>query len=67
MTIIFHQTIKKEIVNINKKNTELGEVIKNSNLERKTKENITVCDLTETGVQDTTIARHTFDIATSNI
>ena len=31
------------------------------------KNDITVCDLTGTGVQDTAIARHTYDIANSNI
>ena len=35
----------------------------NPNLGRKSKDDITVCDLTGTGVQDTAIARHTFNIA----
>ena len=62
-----HHAIKKEIVDKNKKFKELGEIIKNPNLGRQTKNDITVCDLTGTGVQDTAIARHTFDIANSNI
>ena len=62
-----HHAIKKEIVDKNKKFKELGEIIKNPNLGRKTKNDITVCDLTGTGVQDTAIARHTYDIANSNI
>ena len=40
MTVIFHHAIKKEIVDINKKFTELEEVIKNPNLGRKTKDDI---------------------------
>jgi len=62
-----HHAIKKEIVDKNKKFKELGEIIKNPNLGRQTKNDITVCDLTGTGVQDTAIARHTYDIANSNI
>ena len=58
-----HHAIKKEIVDKNKKFKELGEIIKNPNLGRQTKNDITVCDLTGTGVQDTAIARHTYDIA----
>ena len=62
-----HHAIKKEIIDKNKKFKELGEIIKNPNLGRQTKNDITVCDLTGTGVQDTAIARHTYDIANSNI
>jgi len=58
-----HHAIKKDIINVNKKFVELGEVIKNPSLGRKSKDDITVCDLTGTGVQDTAIARHTFDLA----
>ena len=46
---------------------KLSNIIKNTNLWRQTKNDITVCDLTGTGVQDTAIARHTYDIANSNI
>ena len=49
-----HHAIKKEIIDKNKKFKELGEIIKNPNLGRQTKNDITVCDLTGTGVQDTT-------------
>ena len=42
---------------------ELGDVILNPGLGRKSKDDITICDLTGTGVQDTVIARFTFDIA----
>mgnify|MGYP001186814907 FL=1 len=57
-----HHAIKKQIVDINQRFTELGEIISNPELGRKTKEDITVCDLTGTGVQDTAIARHAFDL-----
>ena len=55
--------IKKNIVNSDYHYDELGNVILNPNLGRKSKDDITVCDLTGTGVQDTAIARHTFNIA----
>ena len=58
-----HHAIKKEIIDKNKKFKELGEIIKNPNLGRQTKNDITVCDLTGAGVQDTAIARHTYNIA----
>ena len=44
---------------------ELGTIIKNPSLGRKTENDITVCDLTGTGVQDTAIARYAFDLAKS--
>ena len=59
-----HHAINKNIVPVDKNYNELGNVILNPNLGRKNKEDITVCDLTGTGVQDTAIARHTFQIAT---
>ena len=57
------QEEKKELIDVNRQFIELGAVIKNPSLGRKSKEDITVCDLTGTGVQDTAIARHTFDLA----
>ena len=57
-----HHAIKKELIDINKKFIELGQIIKNPKLGRKSKEDITVCDLTGTGVQDTAIARYTFNL-----
>ena len=59
-----HHAINKNIVPSDKNYNELGNVILNPNLGRKNKDDITVCDLTGTGVQDTAIARHTFKIAT---
>ena len=36
------------------------------NLSRKNKEDITICDLTGTGVQDTAIARFTYNLCKTN-
>ena len=58
-----HHALEKNIVSSDYDYDELGNVILNSNLGRKSKDDITVCDLTGTGVQDTAIARHTFNIA----
>ena len=58
-----NHAIKKEFISVNKQFVELGNVIKNPSLGRNSKNDITVCDLTGTGVQDTAIARHTFDLA----
>ena len=58
-----HHALEKNIVSSDYNYDELGNVILNSNLGRKNKDDITVCDLTGTGVQDTAIARHTFNIA----
>ena len=58
-----HHALEKNIVSSDYNYDELGNVILNSNLGRKSKDDITVCDLTGTGVQDTAIARHTFNIA----
>ena len=58
-----HHALEKNIVNSDYHYDELGNVILNPNLGRKSKDDITVCDLSGTGVQDTAIARHTFNIA----
>ena len=58
-----HHALEKNIVSSDYNYDELGNVILNSNLGRKNKDDITVCDLTGTGVQDTVIARHAFNIA----
>ena len=55
-----HHAINKNIVPADKTYNELGNIILNPNLGRKNKDDITICDLTGTGVQDTAIARHTF-------
>ena len=43
--------------------TVYDQVILDPNLGRKNRDDITVCDLTGTGVQDTAIARHAYKIA----
>ena len=53
----------KNLISSNEKYYELGNIILDPNLGRKDKEDITVCDLTGTGVQDTAIARQTYEIA----
>ena len=58
-----HHAIKANVISPNKNFNELGDVILNPGLGRKSKDDITICDLTGTGVQDTAIARFTFDIA----
>jgi len=42
---------------------DLGKIIINPELGRKNNDDITVADLTGTGVQDTTIARYAYAIA----
>ena len=58
-----HHALEKNIVSSDNTYDELGNVILDSNLGRKSKDDITICDLTGTGVQDTAIARYTFNIA----
>ena len=58
-----HHAIKYNLVSSNKHYNELGNVILDPSLGRKSKEDITVCDLTGTGIQDTAIARETHEIA----
>ena len=58
-----HHAIKSNLVSSNEHYNELGNVILDPNLGRKSKEDITVCDLTGTGIQDTAIAREAFAIA----
>ena len=58
-----HHALEKNIISSDNTYDELGNVILDSNLGRKSKDDITICDLTGTGVQDTAIARYTFNIA----
>ena len=57
-----HHAIKKKLINSTQKFVEIGDIIKNPDLGRKSKNDITVCDLTGTGVQDTAIARYAFNL-----
>lgn len=45
---------------------ELGDIIVNKSAGRETEEQITVCDLTGTGAQDTAIANHAYEMARKN-
>ena len=58
-----NHAIKAGLVSTEKKYNELGSVIINSNLGRRNINDVTVADLTGTGVQDTAIARHTYKIS----
>ncbi len=58
-----HHALEKNFVSSDNTYDELGNVILDSNLGRKSKDDITICDLTGTGVQDTAIARYTFNLA----
>ncbi len=58
-----NHAIKAGLVSAEKKYNELGSVIINSNLGRRNINDVTVADLTGTGVQDTAIARHNFKIS----
>ena len=58
-----HHALKANLINSNIKFNDLGKIILDPNLGRKNKDDITVCDLTGTGVQDTAIAIHSFNLA----
>ena len=58
-----NHAIKAGLINFESKYNDLGKVIIEPNLGRKSIDDITVADLTGTGVQDTAIARHTFAIS----
>ena len=61
-----HHAIKKGIVDKNKEYTEVGEIINGTKKGRKSEQEIIICDLTGTGVQDTAIARFAFEKAVKN-
>ncbi len=58
-----HHAIKNGIIGSEIEFNDLGKIILDSSLGRKNINDITVADLTGTGVQDTAIARHTFSIS----
>ena len=55
-----HHAIEKNLIPSDVSYNEIGKVILDSSLGRRKKDDITVCDLTGTGVQDTAIARQTY-------
>jgi len=61
-----HHAIKKGVVDESKKFTEIGEIINGSKKGRESDQEIIICDLTGTGVQDTAIARLAFEKAIEN-
>jgi len=61
-----HHAIKAKLISSEKIFTELGSVINKDVQGRSSKDAITVCDLTGTGVQDTAIARYAFNLAMKN-
>ena len=58
-----NHAIKAGLISVEKKYKDLGSIIINPNLGRRNGNDVTVADLTGTGVQDTAIARHTFKIS----
>ena len=58
-----NHAIKAGLINPESKYNDLGKVIIDPNLGRKNIDDITIADLTGTGVQDTAIARYTFAIS----
>ena len=61
-----HHAIKENIILPGDKFDNLGSIIIDPSLGRKNKDDITICDLTGTGVQDTAIARYTYNICKKN-
>ena len=61
-----HHAIKENLISLDHKFDDLGSIIIDPSLGRKNKEDITICDLTGTGVQDTAIARYTYNICKEN-
>ena len=61
-----HHAFKADLIDKDKKFNDLGKIILNPNFGRKSKDDVTICDLTGTGVQDTAIARYTYDLAIKN-
>ena len=61
-----HHAINAKLVPSKKKIMELGDIIKNKMIVRSSHKQITICDLTGTGVQDTAIAIYAYQIAKKN-
>ena len=61
-----NHAIKKNIISSNTRFNDLGNIILNPKLGRNKKEDITICDLTGTGVQDTAIARYAYNQCKKN-
>ena len=61
-----HHALKDNLINPDTVFNNLGNIVLNPNLGRKNEEDVTICDLTGTGVQDTAIARYTYNLAINN-
>tara|TARA_B110000438_G_C15783242_1_gene637234 strand:+ start:699 stop:1676 length:978 start_codon:yes stop_codon:yes gene_type:complete len=61
-----HHALKANLISSDKRFNDLGDIILNPKLGRKNRDDVTVCDLTGTGVQDTAIARYAYDLAIRN-
>ena len=61
-----HHALKNNLISSDTIFNDLGNIILDPNLGRKNKEDVTICDLTGTGVQDTAIARYTYNLAIKN-
>jgi ornithine cyclodeaminase len=61
-----HHALRGNLINPDAIFNDLGSIVSDPNLGRKSKDDITICDLTGTGVQDTAIARYTYDLAIKN-
>ena len=63
----FHNSfVSLSEISSKEKFNELGDIINDPSLGRKNKEDITICDLTGTGVQDTAIARFAYNLCKTN-
>ena len=61
-----HHALKNNLINSDASFNNLGDIVLNPNLGRKSKADVTICDLTGTGVQDTAIARYAYNLAVIN-
>lgn len=61
-----HHALNDNLINTETIFHDLGAILLNPSLGRKSKDDITICDLTGTGVQDTAIARYAYNLAIKN-
>mgnify|MGYP000878015046 CR=1 FL=1 len=61
-----HHALNDNLISSKTIFNDLGAILLNPNLGRSNKDEITICDLTGTGVQDTAIARYTYNLAIEN-
>lgn len=61
-----HHALNDNLINKETTFHDLGAILLNPSLGRKSKDDITICDLTGTGVQDTAIARYVYNLAIKN-